>query len=131
MEAFLIANRERFDIESVYSRYDTVSAQTLLQLTPKDAARVRAKDVMQWIADEMPEILIGEPSFQFDQQGPGKGFSLQLSGDSTERLYDLSFEVSRQLAAIARPGRRALGGAQRRRAGSHRRRSRPRGTARI
>jgi hydrophobic/amphiphilic exporter-1 (mainly G- bacteria), HAE1 family len=49
----------------------------------------------------MPEILIGEPSFQFDQQGPGKGCSLQLSGDSTERLYDLSFEVSRQLAAIA------------------------------
>ena len=100
IEAFLIANRERFDIKSVYSRYDTVSAQTLLQLTPKDAARVRAKDVMQWIADEMPEILIGEPSFQFDQQGPGKGFSLQLSGDSTERLYDLSFEVSRQLAAV-------------------------------
>ena len=100
IEAFLLANRERFDIKSVYSRYDSVSAQTLLQLTPKDEARVRAKDVMQWIADEMPEILIGEPSFQFDQQGPGKGFSLQLSGDSTERLYDLSFEVTRQLTAI-------------------------------
>lgn len=100
MEAFLLANRQRFDIQSVYSRYDAVSAQTLLQLTPKDQARVRAKDVMQRIADEMPEILIGEPSFQFDQQGPGKGFSLQLSGDSTERLYDLSFEVSRQLASV-------------------------------
>ncbi len=100
VEAFLLANRERFDIQSVYSRYDTVSAQTLLQLSPKDAARVRAKDVMQWVADEMPEILIGEPSFQFDQQGPGKGFGLQLSGDSTERLYDLSFEVSRQLASL-------------------------------
>ena len=61
---------------------------------------MRAKDVMQWIADEMPEIIIGKPSFQFDQQGPGKGFSLQLSGDSTERLYELSFEVSRQLAAM-------------------------------
>ena len=56
---------------------------------------------MQMIADALPEILIGEPSFQFDQQGPGRGFSLQLSGDSTERLYDLSFEVSRQLAAVA------------------------------
>jgi HAE1 family hydrophobic/amphiphilic exporter-1 len=100
VEAFLLANRERFDIQSVYSRYDTTSAQTLLQLTPKDAARVRSKDVMQWIADEVPEILIGEPSFQFDQQGPGKGFSLQLSGDSTERLYELSFEVARQLATL-------------------------------
>ena len=100
IEAFLLANRERFDIQSVYSRYDTVSAQTLLQLTPRGVAHVRSKDVMQWVADEMPEILIGEPSFQFDQGGPGKGFSLQLSGDSTERLYDLSFEVSRQLAAL-------------------------------
>jgi HAE1 family hydrophobic/amphiphilic exporter-1 len=100
IEAFLLANRERFDIQSVYSRYDTTSAQTLLQLTPKDAARVRSKDVMQWIADELPEILIGEPSFQFDQQGPGKGFSLQLSGDSTERLYELSFEVARQMATL-------------------------------
>ena len=100
VEAFLVANRERFDIQSVYSRYDTTSAQTLLQLTPKGAARVRSKDVMQWVADEMPEIIIGEPSFQFDQQGPGKGFSLQLSGESTERLYELSFEVSRQLAAL-------------------------------
>jgi len=100
IEAFLLANRERFDIQSVYSRYDSTSAQTLLQLTPRDAARVRSKDVMQWVADEMPEILIGEPSFQFDQQGPGKGFSLQLSGDSTERLYELSFEVARQLATL-------------------------------
>jgi hydrophobic/amphiphilic exporter-1 (mainly G- bacteria), HAE1 family len=100
IEAYLLANRERFDIQSVYSRYDTTSAQTLLQLTPRDAARVRSKDVMQWVADEMPEILIGEPSFQFDQQGPGKGFSLQLSGDSTERLYELSFEVARQLATL-------------------------------
>src|SRR5262245_42975364 len=100
VEAFLLANRERFDIQSIYSRYDSTSAQTLLQLTPKKAARVRSKDVMQWVADEVPEILIGEPSFQFDQQGPGKGFSLQLSGDSTERLYELSFEVARQLATL-------------------------------
>jgi HAE1 family hydrophobic/amphiphilic exporter-1 len=75
VEAFLLANRERFDIQSVYSRYDSTSAQTLLQLTSKDAARVRSKDVMQWVADEMPEILIGEPSFQFDQQGPARAFS--------------------------------------------------------
>ncbi|HKU14223.1 MAG TPA: efflux RND transporter permease subunit, partial [Steroidobacteraceae bacterium] len=100
IEAFLMANRERLDIQSIYSRYDSTSAQTLLQLSPKDVARVRSKDVMQRVADEMPEILIGEPSFQFDQQGPGKGFSLQLSGDSTERLYDLSFEIARQLAAV-------------------------------
>ena len=101
IEAFLMANKQRFDIKSVYSRYDTISAQTLLQLTPKDAARVRAKDRHGSGSRMKCRIITGEPSFQFDQQGPGKGFSLQLSGDSTERLYDLSFEASRQLAAIA------------------------------
>ena len=100
MEAYLAANRERFDIASVYSRYDTTSAQTMLGLTPSDQAKVRAKDVIQMISDEMPEILIGTPSFQMDQQGGGRGFSLQVSGDSTERLYALSYELSRQLATV-------------------------------
>ena len=100
MEAYLSSNRERFDIASVYSRYDTTSAQTMLGLTPSDQAKVRAKDVIQMISDEMPEILIGTPSFQMDQQGGGRGFSLQVSGDSTERLYALSYELSRQLATV-------------------------------
>jgi HAE1 family hydrophobic/amphiphilic exporter-1 len=100
VETYLQANRERFDIRSIYSRYDTTSAQTLLWLTPKDEARVRAKDVMQMITDKMPEIIIGSPSFKQDQQGPGASFSLQLAGDSTERLYELSFELSRQLANV-------------------------------
>ena len=44
IEAFLLANRERFDIQSVYSRYDASSAQTLLQLTPKGAATPGGRD---------------------------------------------------------------------------------------
>src|SRR4030095_10738801 len=36
IEAFLMANKQRFDIKSVYSRYHTISAQTLLRLTPED-----------------------------------------------------------------------------------------------
>ena len=129
IEAFLLANRERFDIKSVYSRYDTVSAQTLLQLSPKDAARVRSKDVMQWIADEMPEILIGEPSFQFDQQGPGKRLQPAAVGRFDRAALRSVVRGVATARRDQRPRRRALRGAQRRRAGSHRRRPRPRGAA--
>src|SRR5690606_5099464 len=47
-----------------------------------------------------PVIAIGKPSFQFDQQGGGEGFSVQISGDSTERLNELAADVARVLASV-------------------------------
>ena len=101
IEAFLLANRERFDIKSVYSRYDTVSAQTLLQLIAEgcSAGSSEGRDAVDRRRDAGDPHRRAELSVR--PAGPGQGFSLQLSGDSTERLYDLSFELSRQLAAIS------------------------------
>lgn len=48
----------------------------------------------------MPVLAIGKPNFEFDQQGGGDGFSLQLSGDSTDRLNDLAVDVARTLSSI-------------------------------
>ena len=54
----------------------------------------------------MPEIAIGKPSFQFDQQGGGEGFSIQVSGDSTEVLNELSVDIVRALGGV--PGLKDL-----------------------
>jgi len=49
----------------------------------------------------MPEIIIGKPSFQFDQGASGAtSFSLQLSGESTERLAEISQEVAHRLSSV-------------------------------
>ncbi len=56
------------------------------------------REVLDAITKEMPEIIIGKPSFKFDQQA-GERFSVQLTGDSTEKLAELSVEVARQLRA--------------------------------
>ena len=48
----------------------------------------------------MPEIVIGDPSFDFDFQGGQEGFSLQITGESTERLADISDEVIRLLETV-------------------------------
>ena len=107
MEAYLEANKERLDLETYYTFWLTDEANTRLYLAPKERARVPATEVMKIVSEEMPEIIIGKPSVQGD---PGAGaaslFSLQLSGESTERLADLSFEVAQRLSSV--PGLEAV-----------------------
>ena len=100
MERFLDANRERFEIESIYSYLDSGRAQSSLQLIDEDEARRSTRDIMDQITAEMPEIIIGRPSFQWDQQGGGEGFALQISGDSTEQLADVADDLVRILRSV-------------------------------
>lgn len=99
LEAYLEQNRSRFGIETIYSFFRPEQAGTFISLVASDRGTLETRAVMEAITREMPEIIIGKPSFQFDQQA-GEGFSMQLSGDSTEQLAELSFELARQLRAI-------------------------------
>jgi HAE1 family hydrophobic/amphiphilic exporter-1 len=98
VEGYLEANRERFGIRTIYSWFRPEDAGTFVNLGPKGSGP-QTREVLDQITKEMPEIIIGKPSFQFDQQA-GEGFSLQLSGESTEQLAELSFELARQLRAV-------------------------------
>jgi len=80
IEEYLYSNQEEFNIRSIYSYYDQGRAESTILLTDKDD--------------------IGKPSFSFDQQGGGDGFTLQISGDSTEVLNDLAVEIARSLATV-------------------------------
>ena len=107
MEAYLEANKERLDLETYYTFWLTDEANTRLYLAPKERARVAATEVMKIVSEEMPEIIIGKPSFQWDQgAGAASLFSLQLSGESTERLAELSFAVAQRLSSV--PGLEAV-----------------------
>lgn len=99
VEAYLGKNRERFGIASIYSYYRPDDAGTFIVLLPEARGLPETREVMDAVTKEMPEIIIGKPSFQFDQQA-GEGFSLQVSGDATEQLADLSFELARQLRGV-------------------------------
>ncbi|MFK8016082.1 MAG: efflux RND transporter permease subunit [Gammaproteobacteria bacterium] len=100
IENYLYAHQDELDIHAVYSYYDEENAASTILLTPKEEATRPTKDVIEQIQDEMPEIIIGEPSFSFQQQGGGEGFSIQLSGDSSEQLSALSGEVIRLLGQV-------------------------------
>lgn len=100
LEAYLAAHRTEFDIESVYSRFDTSSANSILKLTPKETMRLPAAETIRRVSAQMPEIIIGKPSFNLDGQGRSGGFSMRLTGESTEHLAELAADVARALRGV-------------------------------
>ena len=100
IEGYLFSRKEEFNIESVYSYYQQDFAMSTLLLTDESEATLSTKEVIERIEADLPLIAIGSPSFDWEQQGGGEGFSLQISGDSTEVLNELGDEVVRILASV-------------------------------
>ncbi|NND58740.1 MAG: efflux RND transporter permease subunit, partial [Gammaproteobacteria bacterium] len=100
IEKFLYDNQEDLDIEAVYSYFEPGRAESTLLLTDHDVATRPTEEIIDYIEENLPEIIIGQPSFSFEQQGNTEGFSIQLSGDSTEQLVDLGREAVRILETV-------------------------------
>ena len=100
IENYLFSRKEEFNIRSVYSYYDLEQAQSTLLLTDDDEATLSTTEVIARVEKDMPKLAIGKPSFEFDQQGGGEGFSLQISGDSTSVLNELGTDIARALSSI-------------------------------
>jgi len=100
VEEYLFANQEEFDLRSVYSYFDPGRAQSVLLLAPEEETRVATGEVIRRVEAEMPEIVIGKPSFDLEQQGGQEGFSIQISGESTEQLTRITPEVIRVLGSL-------------------------------
>jgi HAE1 family hydrophobic/amphiphilic exporter-1 len=100
IEEYLYSRQEEFNIRSIYSYYDQGRAESTILLTNKDDATLSTKEIIALIEADLPQLAIGKPSFSFDQQGGGDGFTLQISGDSTEVLNDLAVEIARSLATV-------------------------------
>jgi HAE1 family hydrophobic/amphiphilic exporter-1 len=100
IEEYLFSRQEEFNIRSIYSYFDQGRAESTLLLTPEEDATLSTKEIIERIEKDMPTIAIGKPSFQFDQQGGGEGFSVQISGDSTEVLNELSLGIARSMSSV-------------------------------
>jgi HAE1 family hydrophobic/amphiphilic exporter-1 len=100
IEEYLYSRQEEFNIRSIYSYYDQGRAESTILLTDKDDATLSTKEIIALIEADLPQLAIGKPSFSFEQQGGGDGFTLQISGDSTEVLNDLAIEIARSLATV-------------------------------
>lgn len=100
IEDYLYSRQEEFNIRSVYSYFDQENAQSTILLTDKDDATLSTAKIIELIEKDMPQIALGKPSFSFDQEGGGEGFTVQISGDSTEVLGGLAVDVARLLESV-------------------------------
>jgi HAE1 family hydrophobic/amphiphilic exporter-1 len=101
VEAYLEENRDRFGIELVYSYFTPDEAASVIKLKPKDELPMDPRELMKEMEKGLPEIIIGKPSFRFDEdQSATGGFSMRLTGESTEQLVALSRTVVQRLREV-------------------------------
>ncbi len=107
VEAYLLANKEKFEIESVYSWISRDQGmQTRLQIVAGDEAKRSAKELQDMVREGMPKLAIGEAIVGLDNDGPpgagsggggGEALTINVTGDSTEVLIELANEIQRLL----------------------------------
>jgi HAE1 family hydrophobic/amphiphilic exporter-1 len=101
VEAYLDENRERYGIELVYSYFTADDASSVIKLKPRKELPMEPRELMAKLEKGLPEIIIGKPSFRFDEdQGGTGGFSMHLTGESTEELVALSRDVAGRLRDV-------------------------------
>jgi HAE1 family hydrophobic/amphiphilic exporter-1 len=93
IENWLVAHKEELEIDQVYSYFDIGRAFTLLYLK-EDADRTKKpEEIQEAIRKGLPKIPIGEPSFEGGRGGGAEQLSVQVFGESAERLRGIATEV--------------------------------------
>jgi hydrophobic/amphiphilic exporter-1 (mainly G- bacteria), HAE1 family len=104
-ETFLLTNKDKYEIDSVYSYVAPFGMSTRIQLLDAKSGGLGPDEVQELIRTDMPKFAVGKPNF-----GQGGGFGggsntssdeieLQIQGDSSEVLAALSQDVARFLQA--------------------------------
>ncbi|MEM9103173.1 MAG: efflux RND transporter permease subunit [Pseudomonadota bacterium] len=99
-ESYLYDNAEDFDIDEVYSFFNTSRAESTLLLKKGEAANFDLQTIKERIEKNLPESTIMEPSFEREQSGGGEQINLHLRGESTKVLGGLSDNVSSLLSQL-------------------------------
>ena len=102
VERHFEGRREELGIKSFYTVYDQGSAFSIAVLKPRKDGGLKAQEFIAKAQDGIPEIIIGKPSFKWDDANSmgGQRFSVQLTGESTEKLAELSDEVARVMSSV-------------------------------
>ena len=100
VEEYLFANMEAFEIESVYSYFQAGYAMTTILLEDDDEAEKSVEKIQEEIRANLPKLAIANPSFSWRSNNPEEGLRVILSGESSERLVELSHEVAGVLSRV-------------------------------
>jgi HAE1 family hydrophobic/amphiphilic exporter-1 len=99
VEGFFRSKEKELGIQRMYTVYQAEEAHSVIVL---EKGAMKKRDFVQLFEGKLPEIIIGQPTFNLDDQsGQDQGrFSLQLTGESTERLAVLADDMTRVLRGL-------------------------------
>ncbi|HUF09411.1 MAG TPA: efflux RND transporter permease subunit, partial [Rhodothermales bacterium] len=98
VEAYLFENKEAFEIESVYSYYNSGWANSTIFLKDDGTGEKDAEEIREAIRENLPAFALARPNFDHSGgMGGAEAVSISLQGESSEILYRLSKDVERIL----------------------------------
>jgi hydrophobic/amphiphilic exporter-1 (mainly G- bacteria), HAE1 family len=100
IEEYLYENQERFDIRSVYSFYESGRAQSALLLNEGADARLSTATVRERVLSDLPDIVIGDPSFEWQRAGGAETLRLRLEGERYDEMMPMARELAERLRGI-------------------------------
>ncbi|MFB0564276.1 MAG: efflux RND transporter permease subunit [Candidatus Aminicenantaceae bacterium] len=101
IEDYLFQNQDTFEIESVYSYYENAYAMSTILLKKGKEAKTPQDQIQDKIREGLPEISVGNPSFERRRSGGSTDdLKIYLIGSSTDQLINLSHEVAWTLSKI-------------------------------
>ena len=100
VEDFLEKNRERFEIQTMYTYYsEQGEATTSLLLTDADKAKRSTAEIKEDMRKDLPVLAVGKLSFDF-RNSTGGGVDIALIGDSMDQLRELAPTVVNVLSRL-------------------------------
>ncbi|MGX5202356.1 efflux RND transporter permease subunit [Aliikangiella sp. IMCC44632] len=100
IEAFLYANKQRLDIENVYSYYTNSEAGSTLLLIDDEARTKTNKEIREFVEKNLPKLAIASPSFERQRSGGQEALTVGINGEDTQTLIEISQQVLPLLANI-------------------------------
>ena len=100
VEDFLFENQEDFEIESIYSYFRSGYAQSTIMLNRDGNADKSLEEIREDILEKLPKLAIANPSFTWQSGSNENGLRVMLSGESSERLAELSYEIAEVLSRV-------------------------------
>jgi HAE1 family hydrophobic/amphiphilic exporter-1 len=101
VEDYLFAHQDEFEIKSVYTYYNTnFASSTILLKKDDEGADKSQEEIREAIRKGLPKLAIANPSFDWRSSTGGEAVRVQVAGESSEHLAQLSREVARILEQI-------------------------------
>ena len=100
VEEYLYNNKQKFEIQSVYTYYDLDEAVSTILLIDENEAKKSVPSIKKEIEKHLPLVTIGEPSFEYRNRNSGKAIKVYINGESMEVLEGLAEQIEWRLRQI-------------------------------